>query len=336
MGTEGEGSGGATNTLVTQLSSLVPTYDPSKDDLQVYTQKVELLVSAWPESKYAELVTRLVLGCQGTAFQKLQLHRSAFASNDKKAVMKVVELLGGQWGQIPLEKKFEAAERALYRCQQRSDETNDSYLARADVLWQELLNKGMQIDELQAYITLRGANLNADDKKRVLIDSDINGSGKLTMSKVHSSVRMLGAGFFQEMTSGKRGAKLKTYDQAAMILEEVDAEEAVYAAVGDDDQNEDELIDAMVADGDEDACLVAEFETAAQDLLQEDEELAAAFSTYSDARKRLAEKFRHRGFFPTSGYKGKGKSSKSMSGKGKTIKTWSFGSNQRKSLQQRI
>ena len=131
---EGESSGGTTNTLVTQLSSLVPTYDPSKDDLQVYTQKVELLVSAWPESKYGELVTRLVLGCQGTAFQKLQLNRTSFAANDKKSVMKVVELLGGQWGQIPLEKKFEAAERALYRCQQRSDETNDSYLARADVI----------------------------------------------------------------------------------------------------------------------------------------------------------------------------------------------------------
>ena len=336
MATESEGSGGTTNTLVTQLSSLVPTYDPAKDDLQVYTQKVELLVTAWPDTKYGELVTRLVLGCQGTAFQKLQLNRSAFATNDKKAVMKVVELLGGQWGQIPLEKKFEAAARALYRCQQRSDETNDSYLARADVLWQELLNKGMQIDELQAYITLRGANLNADDKKRVLIDSDINGSGKLTMTKVHSAIRMLGAGFFQEMTSGKRGTKLKTYDQAAMILEEVDADDTVYTAMGDDEHNEDDLIDVLVADGDEDACLVAEFETAAQDLLQEDQELAAAFSTYSDARKRLAEKFRHRGFFPTSGYKGKGKSSKSFGGKGKTVKTWSFGSNQKKSLQQRI
>ena len=88
-------------------------------------RKVELLVTAWPDTKYGELVTRLVLGCQGTAFQKLQLNRLAFATNDKKAVMKVVELLGGQWGQIPLEKKFEA-ERALYRCQQRSDETNDS------------------------------------------------------------------------------------------------------------------------------------------------------------------------------------------------------------------
>ena len=46
----------------------------------------------------------------------------------------------------------------------RQDETNDSYLARADVLWQELLNKEMKIEELQAYITLRGWNLSGEDK----------------------------------------------------------------------------------------------------------------------------------------------------------------------------
>ena len=79
------------------------------------------------------------------------------------------------------------------------------------------------------------------------------------------------------MTSGKRGTKLKTYDQAAMILEEVDADDSAYAAMGDDDPNEDDLIDVLVADGDEDACLVAEFETAAQDLLQEDPELPGRF-----------------------------------------------------------
>ena len=46
----------------------------------------------------------------------------------------------------------------------RQDETNDSYLARGDVLWQELLNKEMKIEELQAYITLRGWNLSGEDK----------------------------------------------------------------------------------------------------------------------------------------------------------------------------
>ena len=35
-------------TVPNQLAILVPSFDPSKDDLQVYTQKVELLLTAWP------------------------------------------------------------------------------------------------------------------------------------------------------------------------------------------------------------------------------------------------------------------------------------------------
>ena len=52
---------------------------------------------------------------------------------------RLVTILGGQWGKISLEKKYETFEKAIYRCQQRNDESNDSYLARADVLWTELL-----------------------------------------------------------------------------------------------------------------------------------------------------------------------------------------------------
>ena len=104
--------------------------------------------------------------------------------NDKKSIQQIIELLGGQWGQIPLEQKYESAERALFRGTQRQDETNDSYLARADVLWQELLNKEFKLEELQAYITLRGSNLSPDDKKRVVIDSQVSSDGKLTIPRV--------------------------------------------------------------------------------------------------------------------------------------------------------
>lgn len=103
-----------------------------------------------------------------------------------------------------MERKYEAAERALFRCQQKGDETNDSYLARADVLWQEFINKSMTLEDLQAYITLRGPNLSADDKKRVIIDSGPSVDGKLAMPKVTAAVRMLGAGFFSRRLSLER------------------------------------------------------------------------------------------------------------------------------------
>lgn len=69
-------------TVTNQLAILVPTFDPAKDDLQVYQQKVALLLEAWPSNKYTELATRLILNCVGSAFQKLQLHQSELMVND--------------------------------------------------------------------------------------------------------------------------------------------------------------------------------------------------------------------------------------------------------------
>ena len=40
------------------MATLVPTFDPAKDDLEQYTQKVELLSEIWPGGKLNELITR--------------------------------------------------------------------------------------------------------------------------------------------------------------------------------------------------------------------------------------------------------------------------------------
>ena len=227
-----DGAEGTSSTLVpNQLASLVPTFDPSKDDLTDYTKKVQLLMNMWPEGKWTELATRLILGCTGSAFQKLQLKSAEITVNEKKSIQQIIELLGGQWGQIPLEKKYESAERALFRCVQRQDETNDSFLARADVLWQELLNKDIKLEELQAYITLRGSNLSAEDKKRVVIDSQVSTDGKLTLQRVSAAIRMLGAGFFHEITSGKKSGKLKTYDASTMVADQMEDEDEASQAL---------------------------------------------------------------------------------------------------------
>ena len=224
-GEGGQTFGGGTNNLAT----LVPTFDPAKDDLQTYQQKVELLCAAWPEARFGELATRLVLNTAGTAFQKLQQHQTEVTVNDKKAVRRIIELLGGTWGQIPLERRFESAEKALFRCQQKSDESNDSYIARSGVLWQDLLSKDMKLEELQAYVILRGSQLSPEDKKRVVLDSDAI-AGKLEMSKVQSAIRMLGAGFFHEMVSGKKANKYKTYDNTALFADDSEEHEETYVS----------------------------------------------------------------------------------------------------------
>ena len=125
------------------LAILVPTFDPSVDNVEIWTNKVELLVLTWPSNKILEKATRLVLGCKGTAFQKLQLHRSEVLC--AKGIQKIVELVGGKWGAVPLEKKFNTVEKALYRGSQKSDESSDSYLSRNDVIWTELISKKIDL-----------------------------------------------------------------------------------------------------------------------------------------------------------------------------------------------
>ena len=84
-----------------------------------------------------------------------------------KGIKRLVELVGGTWGRIPIEKRFEIVERAVYRNIQKTDETSDSYLSRSDVVWTELLSKGVKLEEIRSYVLLRGSKLTSDDKKRV-------------------------------------------------------------------------------------------------------------------------------------------------------------------------
>jgi len=328
-----EASGGtdAQGGISNQLATLVPSFDPSKDDLQVYQQKVQLVTTVWPQNRLSELVTRLILNTTGSAFAKLQLHHSELATNDTKSVQKLIEYLGGQWGKTGLEKRYADAEKALFQCSQQTDESHDSYLARADVLWSKLKTQKLQIDDLQAYITLRGAQLSSEDKKRIILDSDASLDGTLTIGRVQEAVRLLGTSFFNEMTGlGKKASKSKVYDSATLAVEDGDsfAETEDQAHLSHhEDWNEDDILETMLAEGDEDAVFVSDFESAASEVLQSDDDLAAAFSTYVEARRKLNEKFRSRGFWPLG--KGKGRASK---GKGKGRMSWGS----RKTLQQRI
>ena len=51
----------ASTSIPSQLAILVPSFDPSKDDLQVYQQKIQLVLAVWPPGKLSELITRLIL-----------------------------------------------------------------------------------------------------------------------------------------------------------------------------------------------------------------------------------------------------------------------------------
>ena len=89
-----EASGGETTGIVPkELASLVPSFDPATDNVDIWTSKVELLLATWPTTKLSELATRLILGCKGTAYQKLQLLRKEVLTNDEKGIQRLVEML---------------------------------------------------------------------------------------------------------------------------------------------------------------------------------------------------------------------------------------------------
>ena len=129
MATQGRGTVTSNN-----MATSVPSDDPSKDDLEQYSQKVKLLTEIWPSTKINELIARLVLNTTGTAFQKLQLNSQKLMTGDKAGAQLLITLL----------------KKALFKCVQRQDEANDSFLARCDVSWSELKAKQIDLDAVHA------------------------------------------------------------------------------------------------------------------------------------------------------------------------------------------
>ena len=216
-------------------------------------------------------------------------------------------------------------EKALFRCTQRGDETNDSYLARTDIYWTELLSKKTSLEEIQAYVVLRGSLLSQEDKKKVILESDAAGKGVLAIDKVNQSVRMLGSGFFHEMV-GLKKSKGKVYDATALFSEETDDAEGTAFTM--EEPSEEDMLEMLLQEGDEDAAFICDYETAMTEAIQDDPELASALNAYTEARKRLSDRAKNRGFWPLGNSKGRGKGFK---GRGKGAFKGA-----RKSLQQRI
>ena len=81
----------------------------------------------------------------------------------------------------------------------------------------KLESKGITLSEIRSYILLRGSRLSSEDKKRVLVESGAEIDGALKLPKVVSAIRMLGSGFFQELTGAKKEKGLKTYDHTCLF-----------------------------------------------------------------------------------------------------------------------
>ena len=71
--------------------------------------------------------------------------------------------------------------------------------------------------------------------------------------------------------------------------------------------DEEGAIQWLAEQGGEEALMVQDFEDQLLEVCRENSDLAMCFSAYSDARARIREKLKHRGFWPPHGAKGKSK-----------------------------
>ena len=284
----------------------IPRFIPGTTNVDEYAKRLEFLKELWPVEHLALLGPRAALQVEGAAFQKVsRIAPDKLKGND--GVKLLVESLGGSWGRSSVEDKYYYFEQAIFQTCQKHDESNDSYIARHDAHFEELIAKGVKLEEIRAYLLLRHSQLSAEDKKRVVIEA----KGKLDYDSTVKAVKLLGSKFFGELqnrgssSGGRQTERNKVYE---INFADDDQEEAEvhYAADSDDDS----LVALLAEQGDEDAVYVTEFEEQIIEAVQ-DSSLAPVFSAYQEARQRLRDKAKARGFWP----KGRGKSSKGKTGR---------------------
>ena len=315
---------GSTGTPQLPWSS-IPKFTPGVTNVQEYTQKLKFLAAMWPTDFLDQLAPRAALLVEGTAFRKVaRLDASKLKVKSQAGVAALVEAIGGSWGATELEERYEYFEKALYGTVQRHDESHDSFLARMENNFIELLSRNtIKLEEVQAYVLLRQSTLPADDKKRILLEHE----GELKYAPVVKSFRLLGSKFFNEFQSGKAQVKSRVHDvnftestdgdaASSHFSEASTSDRAYHASVDEPDFELDgEYLDALISQEDPDALAVANFEQEFKDFLQDIPEMHEAMVTYMEARSKLLEKKKGRGFWPVKGKggfkKGRGKGGKS-------------------------
>eukprot|EP00435_Cladocopium_sp_Y103_P034646 s733_g9.t1 len=311
----------------------IPKFVPGTTNVQEYVQKMKFLAAMWPSEHLSQLAPRAALLVEGTAFKKVaRLDPSKLRVNDQSGVALLVDAIGGSWGATELEERYEYFERALYGTVQRADESHDSYLSRMEASFIELLSRGTKLEEVQAYVLLRQSLLSSEDKKRILLEH----SGKLEYNPVVKSFRLLGSKFFSEVQGSRQAAKTKVYDvnlsetaEGDFRHEDMTAERAFVTMTEElDPELDGDFMEAMIAAEDHDALVVNSFEQELEEFLQDVPDMHQAMLTYLEARSKLQEKRRSRGFWPVRSEKG-GKATGKFKGRGK-------GRKQREQLLSRI
>eukprot|EP00435_Cladocopium_sp_Y103_P010196 s1651_g2.t1 len=297
-------SAGATDEKSNSLWSQLPSFDPSTDDVREFTQKAKFLHGVFPEKDKSSLAPRLAMLCKGTAWSQVRHLEPKKLTDPTNGVDYLLQALS-TWEETSELKTFELFEKAMYKVVQKPDEATHSYTLRLQAAFHDLGTK-VTIQEMQAFILLRQSCLSNDDKKKILSMT----GGELSLKKIESAMRTLstkvlfGAGEVRKKIYPVN--HVETSETASSHDDENVPFSTYHAAVEEDDALSAEALDSLVQAGDEDAMVVQQFESEFEEMLQSIPDLQSAMVTYHEARQRINDRRRSRGFWPPA--KGRGKS----------------------------
>ena len=236
-----EAAAGATGGVSHLPWQQVPKSTPGVTSVDEYSQRLRFLKELWPAEHLSLLAPRAALLVEGAAFQKVsRIKPEQLRGPD--GVKYLVESLGGSWGKTTVEERYHFFEQAIFQTQQKADESNDSYIARHDAFFEELLSRGVTLEEIRAYVLLRHSLLAPEDKKRVIVEA----KGDLKYQETVRAVRLLGSKFFTDFQNRSGPGNAKAMDRSKVydihMTTDDDTFEEVHTAMGQDEDLSDELI----------------------------------------------------------------------------------------------
>ena len=263
------------------------------------------------------LAPRLAMLCRGTAWGQVKNLDSAQLVDPDNGVKNLLAALS-TWEESTEMKTYEQFEKAVYKTVQKSDESSMSFVNRLQVAMDELGAKS--IKEFHAFLLLRQSSLSPEDKKRVLTMTN----GDMDTKKIEQAMRTLATSI---LSSGEIKRKVYPTNYVEPEQNMVNNEQEAFSAGNvsqynshEEEELDQEFVDHLASQGDSDALNVMSFERDLEEMFQEVPDLHNALLSYQEARTKILERKRSRGFWPATGKgksKGAGKFSQFRKGSGK-------------------
>ena len=295
MATEGAGS---SDDRQSGIWSVLPSFDPAVDDIKEYVAKVKFIDGICPKKDRTMLAPRLAMLCKGTAWHQVRAVSANLLTDADNGVKHFLSALSS-WEESAELKTFDLFEKAIYKTYQKADESTQSFVNRLNVAFHDV-GLDTTLKTVRAFVLLKQSNLSMEDKKKALTIT----SGVMDIEAVRSLSTNVLTG-----TTDKKKVYPTNYvnsDDEEQNNEETQYGQPSYLAQYEDEEVTHEYIENLAASGDGDALAVQGFERDLTDLFQEVPELHTALTAYQEARGRIAERRKSRGFWPVKGGKGRG------------------------------